>query len=275
MTGPPSEPAPRLRNGMRHRGRSTTRLEAFVDAAFAFAVTLLVISIDTIPDSLEALVAALKGVPAFAVSFAMLALFWSAHARWSRHYGLDDTVSTTLSLSLVFLVLVYVYPLKMLFGTFFAWISQGWLPSPLRVVRGLDDIAAMFMIYGIVFATLSAIMAGLYMHAWRQRRRLALDPGELALTAGDIGQFVWFILVGLASTLTAALMLLRAGWLSGLPGMLYCLLAFTGLIHLLARQAVLRRLAAAAATGADAAAVAGHTPASPLAGTMDSPAANG
>ena len=30
-----------------------TRLETFVDAAFAFAVTLLVISIDNIPDSYD------------------------------------------------------------------------------------------------------------------------------------------------------------------------------------------------------------------------------
>ena len=95
--------------------------------------------------------------------------------------------------------------------------------------RGLDDIAAMFMIYGIVFATLSAIMAGLYSMPGASAGG-GPDPGELALTAGDIGQFVWFILVGLASTLTAALSC--AGWPSGLPGM-PCLLAFTGLIHLL------------------------------------------
>jgi len=29
----------RMRDGFRHRGRDATRLEAFVDAAFAFSVT--------------------------------------------------------------------------------------------------------------------------------------------------------------------------------------------------------------------------------------------
>src|SRR5690606_32797830 len=89
------------------RGREVTRIEAFVDAAFAFAVTLLVISFDAIPDSAEALVEALKGVPAFAASFALLAMLWWTHADWSRRFGLDDGRSVLLSLLMVFLVLVY------------------------------------------------------------------------------------------------------------------------------------------------------------------------
>lgn len=205
------ESLPRLRSGFRHRGSATTRLEGFVDAAFAFAVTLLVISIDSIPDSLPALVEALKGIPAFAVSFIMVVLFWAAYARWSRHYGLDDAPSTLLSLALVFLVLVYVYPLKMLFGTFFAWISDGWFPLPLREVRGYDDIALMFIIYGVVFATLSLLLAGLYAHAWRRRDALHLDAGERRATGGDIGQFLWFACVGLLS-LTGVAWTLGARW---------------------------------------------------------------
>lgn len=42
---------------------TTTRLEAFVDAAFAFAVTLLVISVDSIPKSGAEMVDALKSHP--------------------------------------------------------------------------------------------------------------------------------------------------------------------------------------------------------------------
>jgi uncharacterized membrane protein len=43
------------------RGRQTTRLETFVDAAFAFALTMLVISVDAIPQSFDELLQALKG----------------------------------------------------------------------------------------------------------------------------------------------------------------------------------------------------------------------
>jgi uncharacterized membrane protein len=44
------------------RGEKVTRLEAFVDAAFAFSVTLLVISGDKIPTSVDELIQALNHV---------------------------------------------------------------------------------------------------------------------------------------------------------------------------------------------------------------------
>ncbi len=40
-----------LEGGFRMRGLDMTRIEVFVDAAFAFAVTMLVISFDAIPTS--------------------------------------------------------------------------------------------------------------------------------------------------------------------------------------------------------------------------------
>ena len=100
--------------GFRLRGTEMTRIETFTDAAFAFAVTLLVVSIDSIPASYVELVGALQGLPAFAVSFAFLFMFWYAHHDWSRRYGLDDFATVLLSALLVFLVMVFVYPLKMI-----------------------------------------------------------------------------------------------------------------------------------------------------------------
>ena len=47
-------------DGFRERGANVTRFEAFVDAAFAFAVTLLVISLDGMPASISELMDALK-----------------------------------------------------------------------------------------------------------------------------------------------------------------------------------------------------------------------
>ena len=98
------------------RGQQVTRLEAFVDAAFAFALTMLVISIDEIPGNRAELVQALKGVPAFAASFAVLAMFWWDHNLWSRRFGLDDGWSVLLSLVYVFLALVYVVLFPVLFN---------------------------------------------------------------------------------------------------------------------------------------------------------------
>ena len=93
-----------FRDGFRERGGQVTRLEAFVDAAFAFAVTLLVISGTDLPADVPALLAAMKQVPAFACSFGLIAMFWYVHNTWSRRYGLDDGMTILLSLALVFLV---------------------------------------------------------------------------------------------------------------------------------------------------------------------------
>lgn len=232
---PSSEPK-RSPDGFLERGAAVTRLEAFVDAAFAFAVTLMVISLDAIPSSIPAMIDALKGVPAFAASFAQIMLFWSAHATWSRRYGLDDGKSQRLSMVLVFLVLVYVYPLKILFGNFFAWISRGWLPAAADL-QTLDDLRGMFVIYGIAFATMSWCVASLYRHALACADRLALSPDEIAWTRAEVVRWHYTIAIALLSIgLAFALPARIPPWMLGLPGMVYGLLGFTGLMMVRAHR---------------------------------------
>lgn len=238
----PAVPTPhRLRDGFRHRGKEVTRLEVFVDAAFAFAVTLLVISIDTIPDSVDDLIQALKGAPAFGLSLVMIALFWSAHARWSRRYGLDDALTTVVSMAFVFFVLLYVYPLKMLFATFCGWISGGWLPMGVRIA-GANDILRMFALYAAAFVSLSLCLASLYANAWRQRDALALDAFERERTLGEMAAFLYFAMIGLLSLLLAlGLPDDSPPWVTSLPGMVYFLLSFTGVVETLARRCLRQR----------------------------------
>ena len=64
------------KQGFQLRGTEVTRLETFIDAAFAFAVTMLVISVGDIPNNYQELILALKGIPSFAASFASIAIFW-------------------------------------------------------------------------------------------------------------------------------------------------------------------------------------------------------
>jgi uncharacterized membrane protein len=235
-SAPAPAPAPTLarrRDGFRERGGQVTRVEAFIDAAFAFAVTLIVISIDAIPNSTAEMRGALLSAPAFAASFALIALFWHAHHTWSRRFGLDDMPSVLLGLLLVFLVLLWVYPLRAMFGAAFGWITQMALPEGWQigfdfVVRGYGELAELFVIYAIAWSSLGFVIAALYAHAWRRRDALALDDHERARTRGEIARWLWVPATGVASIAVA---LLLPGtpppWAWGAPGLVYFLMFFS------------------------------------------------
>ena len=246
-------PAPLRADGFRERGAAVTRLEAFVDAAFAFAVTLLVISLDSIPDSIDGLYEALKGAPAFLASFAQLAMFWRAHVVWTRRYGLDDGMTLVLSLLLVFLALVYVYPLKVLFGVFFGWVSRGWLPANFAI-ESVADLREMFMIYAGAFASLGLVIAAFYRHAWRRRAALGLSLREQVSTREEILAWLFCVLVAMFSALLALTLPTPTErsfvneMILGLPGMAYALLGFTGVLTTWYGKRVRAELVAAGAT---------------------------
>lgn len=207
--------------GFRRRGHEVTRLMAFVDAAFAFAVTLLVISLDGVPTSVDGLVEALKGIPAFAASFALLAQIWWTHARFTWRFGLEDGRTIALSLVLVFLVLVYVYPLKILFGTGFSWITGGWIPARFQIAS-VVDLRVMFMIYGAAWSLLGLTLMALYAHAWSLRARLDLDPAESVQVRLQIVSYAFFPALGALSIVVAGLIPERPPpWMIGLPGLVY------------------------------------------------------
>lgn len=111
------------------RGGEITRLEAFSDAVFAFAVTLLVVSLE-VPHTYHDLLNVMKGFPAFAICFAMLSQVWYQHAKFFRRFGLQDAYISFLNCVLLFVVLFYVYPLKFLFTMVIGNLAGGrLLPS--------------------------------------------------------------------------------------------------------------------------------------------------
>src|SRR5690242_10790600 len=147
------EALPRLK-GFRLRGLEMTRLESFVDAAFAFAVTMLVIAGQQVPDDIMTLFKAFKEVPVFAASIAVLAIFWRGHWLWSRRYGLEDTISIWISWGLIFTILIYVYPLKLVFAGMFHGLSNGLLGQRLAV-QTIGQARALFAVYALGFSALA------------------------------------------------------------------------------------------------------------------------
>src|ERR1700730_9129818 len=81
-------------SGFRLRGMQMTRLETFIDAAFAFAISMLVIAANRVPDNIEELLTAFKHVPAFVATLVVLGIFlaWALDmepALRSRRWHLD------------------------------------------------------------------------------------------------------------------------------------------------------------------------------------------
>ncbi len=218
-----------VRDGVRQRGLDATRLDAFCDAAFAFAVTILVISTGGVPRSYADLMRALRDVPAFAASFAAVAAFWGAHRQWGQRYGLDDRLSTLLSLGVVFVTLVYVYPLKMVFSALAAWASRGALPANFTV-ESVGELRGLFVVYGVGFAAQSGLLALLYRHALRAPG-LALDAAERLHTRRHGASYLVMGATGLVSAVWAAVM---PGRLGVFAGFLYATLPVT--MPLLARR---------------------------------------
>ena len=202
------------KKGVRLRGTDMTRLETFADAAFAFATTMLVISIDVIPNNYEELVEVLKGTPAFAASFAQIMIFWAGHRRWSQRYGLEDAACTLISLGLIFVVLVYVYPLKILFSTLFFWLSGGWLPSQFTI-HDQAELARLFVVYGIGTVAFSGALALLYMRVHSVAADLRLNAVERIRTSEEMVSWSIIAATGLTSAAFAWLMPSRVGIYAG------------------------------------------------------------
>ena len=99
---------------MPHHRREVSRVEGFSDAVFAFAITLLVVSLE-VPKTFHELMAVMRGFLSFAICFALLFQVWWRHFNFFRRYSLEDAATIALTGAVLFVVLFYVYPLKFVF----------------------------------------------------------------------------------------------------------------------------------------------------------------
>ncbi len=211
-----------IRDNFRIRGENMTRIEVFTDAAFAFAITLLVFSNDGLPQSFDQFLLLLKDIPAFAVSFAQLVFFWYAHRVWSQRYGLEDLKTVFISCLLVFSVMVFVVPLKISYASFLYWISGGYFPTPINFT--INDIKAFFTVFHIAFLTMCLIMLWLYYHALSKKDELLLNAVELHETLSH--KSAWVIMSS-TSMIALILTLILPDQYAPFAGMVYGTLGIT------------------------------------------------
>jgi hypothetical protein len=163
---------------MLHR-REVSRIEGFSDAVFAFAVTLLVVSLE-VPHTFAELWTAMREFFAFAICFALLFQVWWRHFNFFRRYGLEDATTIVLTGILLFVVLFYVYPLKFVFKLVVDEIF-GFAPhidSGEPVIRSTDTPRLMQIYSGGVVAVFG-VFALMYANAFRRRADLGLDAAQV------------------------------------------------------------------------------------------------
>jgi uncharacterized membrane protein len=212
-------------HGFRIRGREVTRLEAFSDAVFAFAVTLLVVSLE-VPKTFADLMETMRGFVAFGVCFALLAMIWNHHYIYSRRYGLEDGFARLLTCAMLFVVLLYVYPLKFLFNLFINGIILNGTGGHLTRA----EASTLFVIYGLGFSAIYLAFAALYLHAWRRRQELELNDIEKLDTRWEIYGMLCHASVGVASAV-AALLLTNVGRAGLVYFSLFGIMWIHGILH--------------------------------------------
>ena len=219
-----------MENGMRLRGLAMTRIETFADAAFAFAITLLVISVDDVPRSFAELITALKGIPVFLFASAQIFIFWRAHRNWSRVYGLDNETAIVLTLLLVASLLVMVYPLRIVYAFGASHITSGWIPEPFRLDRAqwTDQLRVIFIMFGVSWAWLAGVVVTMFAYALKQRDPLDLNDAEL----DNANTYIWvFSMLGLSGVSSIAFAVTVPGKWVVLAGYQYALLFLLVLVR--------------------------------------------
>jgi hypothetical protein len=218
---------PRLR-GFRLRGIAMTRLETFIDAAFAFAISMLVIAAQQIPDNIQALLAAFKNVPTFVCSIAVLGIFWRGHWLWSRRYGLEDSVSILISWALIVTILIFIYPLKAIFGAMWNLLSNGQVGQPFSLHTTESEVRTIFAIYAIGLIAIGAEILLLHLRAWQLREPLRLNARERLMTRGELTGWSIPVSVGIISLVFSfTLPIEKIAWC----GWVYFLMAIMVRVH--------------------------------------------
>ncbi len=191
----------------RWRAGEITRLEAFSDVVFGFAITLLVVSLE-VPHNYAELIHDMRGFLVFAVCFAQLVLIWYEHYSFSRRYGLEEALTVFLNVVLLFVVLFYVYPLKFLFSLLLGQLTG----HPEFVLSSSHEASVLMRIYASGWTAVFGLFALLYWRAYSLRKELELNQVETYATRIAIQRNASLMSVGVFSFILAIWSPNWAGW---------------------------------------------------------------
>jgi uncharacterized membrane protein len=183
---------------IRWRSHEVGRIEAFTDAVFAFAVTLLIVSLE-VPKSFDELVKDLLGFIPFGLGFIFLFWIWNMQHEFFRRFGLFDERTTTLNAILIFLVLFFVYPLKFLAHTLVEMIVFQ------NITMNAVEMTRLMIIYSSGYFMVFLMLILMYRHALSKRVELELTEAEVFETKTSIYTNTILASMGLLSIVLALL----------------------------------------------------------------------
>jgi uncharacterized membrane protein len=238
-------------SGFRWRGGEIARIEGLSDAVFAFAVTLLVVSLE-VPKTFNELAGSLRGFLPFAICFALLMQVWYEQYTFFRRYNLQDPGTIVLNAILLFFVLFYVYPLKFLFSYLInVWTHAGTtvrLPSgAIENVIEPQQLPHLMAIFSAGYLAVACVFMVMFYRALRRREELGLNQFEIFETRASIG-------AAMVNAVVAAVSLgIAFAGEGGLAGVIYPILIAPGFTIYYSIMGRRRRLLAATLTAKPAA----------------------
>jgi len=207
-----------------YRGLNQTRIETFSDAVFAFSLTLVVLS-SSVPETVTELRDSFRNIIPFFACSILIVLFWFQHYIFFLRYGLQDIKTVVINTILLFVLLIYVYPLKFLMTFLFELCVSGFTGDFQRVQLMMDSEGGgwyLMLSYGGGASIIFLLLAWLYHHAYSRRAVLGLNRYEEFLTKVSI---LSNILMSLLPTISATLVLAGVDFrVAGFIYMLYPLI---------------------------------------------------
>ncbi|WP_350288146.1 TMEM175 family protein [uncultured Croceitalea sp.] len=189
-----------------------SRVEAFSDAVFAFAATLLVVSVGN-ENSSSILNIDWKIFLSFGVSFFVLVGLWWVHYNFFRRTNYMDNWIVALNSVLLFVVLYYIFPLKSLIDT---WVSGYGI--------SFESFSELFQLYSLGFFLIFTCFSLMYYRAYKKSK--SLEKGiKLLFYSRHFGIYVVVALISIILAKT------KVGLIYALPGLIYSLLGPLCYLH--------------------------------------------